>query len=129
MIILSEFVWLGAAGVEDVITDCKTHKVVVKGEKADPLKVQERVQKKSHRQVELLSPIPKPPAEEEKKPEEKEKPKPEEKKEVVLFLIIFFSYIYLNPLILFFLFWLIRFYLYFIAASSYHSCSASSHAL
>lgn len=72
------------SGVEDVITDCKTHKVIVKGEKADPLKVQERVQRKSHRQVELLSPIPKPPAPEEKKPEE-EKPKPEEKKEEVFF--------------------------------------------
>ncbi|KAL5795307.1 hypothetical protein ACOSQ2_000127 [Xanthoceras sorbifolium] len=72
----------GFPGVEDVITDCKTHKVVVKGEKADPLKVLERVQRKSRRQVvELLSPIPKPPSEEDKKPEEKEKPKPEEKKE------------------------------------------------
>lgn len=69
------------SGVEDVSTDCKSHKVVVKGEKADPIKVLERVQRKSHRQVELLSPIPKPPAEEEKKPEEK--PKPEEKKEEV----------------------------------------------
>ncbi|KAL4568087.1 hypothetical protein LXL04_023688 [Taraxacum kok-saghyz] len=66
-------------GVEDVTTDCKTHKVVVKGEKADPLKVLERVQKKSHRQVELLSPIPKPSAEE-PKVEEKESPKPEAKK-------------------------------------------------
>ncbi|XP_022737835.1 heavy metal-associated isoprenylated plant protein 7-like [Durio zibethinus] len=72
----------GFEGVEDVMTDCKSNKVVVKGEKADPLKVLERVQRKSHRQVELLSPIPKPPApEEEKKAEEKEKPKPEEKKE------------------------------------------------
>ncbi|KAG8638646.1 hypothetical protein MANES_14G049200v8 [Manihot esculenta] len=72
----------GFEGVEDVITDCKTSKVVVKGEKADPLKVLERVQRKSHRQVELISPIPKPPSEEEKKAaEEKEKPKPEEKKE------------------------------------------------
>lgn len=71
----------GFDGVEDVITDCKSHKVVVKGEKADPLKVLERVQRKNHRQVELLSPIPKPPAEVEKKPEEKEAPKPEEKKE------------------------------------------------
>ncbi|KAL6182650.1 hypothetical protein ACLB2K_044065 [Fragaria x ananassa] len=69
----------GFQGVEDVSTDCKSQKVVVKGEKADPIKVLERVQRKSHRQVELLSPIPKPPAEEEKKPEEK--PKPEEKKE------------------------------------------------
>ncbi|XP_062115908.1 heavy metal-associated isoprenylated plant protein 7-like [Humulus lupulus] len=72
----------GFEGVEDVTTDCKTHKVIVKGEKADPLKVLERVQRKSHRQVELLSPIPKPPSEE-KKAEEKEKPKPEEKKEEV----------------------------------------------
>ncbi|XWS37095.1 hypothetical protein CRYUN_Cryun19dG0013300 [Craigia yunnanensis] len=68
-------------GVEDVMTDCKSNKVVVKGEKADPLKVLERVQRKSHRQVELLSPIPKPPAPEEKKAEEKVKPKPEYKKE------------------------------------------------
>lgn len=71
----------GFEGVEDVITDCKTSKVVVKGEKADPLKVLARVQRKSHRQVELLSPIPppQPPAEEPKK-EEKEVVK-EEKKE------------------------------------------------
>ncbi|KAJ7957219.1 Heavy metal-associated isoprenylated plant protein [Quillaja saponaria] len=71
----------GFEGVEHVITDCRTHKVVVKGEKADPLKVLERVQRKSHRQVELLSPIPKPPAPEEKKPVEEGKAKPEEKKE------------------------------------------------
>ncbi|XP_027333039.1 heavy metal-associated isoprenylated plant protein 7 [Abrus precatorius] len=70
-------------GVEDVVTDCKSHKVVVKGEKADPLKVLERVQRKSHRQVELLSPIPKPPEENKAQEEEKPKPKPEpeEKKE------------------------------------------------
>lgn len=71
----------GFPGVEEVMTDCKSHKVVVKGEKADPQKVLERVQRKSHRQVELISPIPKPPTEEEKKPEEKEEPAPEEKKE------------------------------------------------
>ncbi|CAK9168158.1 unnamed protein product [Ilex paraguariensis] len=71
----------GFEGVEDVETDCKTHKVVVKGEKADPLKVLERVQKKSHRQVELLTPIPKPPADEPKKVEEKEIAKPEQKTE------------------------------------------------
>ena len=63
-----------------MVTDCKSRKVVVKGEKADPLKVLERVQRKSHRQVELLSPIPKPPSEQEKKIEEKEKPKPEEER-------------------------------------------------
>ncbi|XP_057517250.1 heavy metal-associated isoprenylated plant protein 7-like [Amaranthus tricolor] len=72
----------GFNGVEDVMTDCKTHKVVVKGEKADPLKVLDRLQKKTHRQVELLSPIPKPPAAEEAvKSEEKQPPKPEEIKE------------------------------------------------
>ncbi|CAI9773830.1 unnamed protein product [Fraxinus pennsylvanica] len=70
----------GFQGVEDVITDYNTSKVIVKGEKADPIKVLERVQRKSHRQVELLSPIPKPPAEEPKKPEEKEVAKAEEKK-------------------------------------------------
>ncbi|KAH9611698.1 hypothetical protein KSS87_016069 [Heliosperma pusillum] len=69
-------------GVEDVTTDCKTHKVIVKGEKADPLKILDRVQKKTHRQVELLSPIPKPLTEEEaNKNDEKDPPKPEEKKE------------------------------------------------
>ncbi|KAG6413185.1 hypothetical protein SASPL_125891 [Salvia splendens] len=68
--------------LEDVMTDCRTSKVVVKGEKADPVKVLERVQRKSHRQVELISPIPPPPAPEEaKKPEEKEPPKPELMKE------------------------------------------------
>uniref|UniRef100_A0A2P2R0J8 HMA domain-containing protein n=1 Tax=Rhizophora mucronata TaxID=61149 RepID=A0A2P2R0J8_RHIMU len=71
----------GFEGVEDVTTDCKTSIVVVKGDKADPLKVLERVQRKSHRQVQLISPIPKPPSEEEKKAEAKEKAKPEEPKE------------------------------------------------
>ncbi|XP_059641086.1 heavy metal-associated isoprenylated plant protein 7-like [Cornus florida] len=76
-------------GIEDVQTDCKTHKVVVKGEKADPFKVVERVERKSHRQVDLLSPIPKPPpAEEAKKTEEKAPPKPEEKKEEPKVVII-----------------------------------------
>lgn len=72
----------GFDGVEDVVTDCKASKVVVKGDKADPLKVLERVQRKSHRQVQLLSPIPPPPPPEEaKKVEEKEVAKPEEKQE------------------------------------------------
>ncbi|MBA0858633.1 hypothetical protein Goshw_029036 [Gossypium schwendimanii] len=71
----------GFPGVEDVMTDCRTHKVVVKGEKADPLKVLERVQRNSHRKIELLSQIPKPPAPEEEKTEDKEKSKPEDKKE------------------------------------------------
>ncbi|KAK9072361.1 hypothetical protein SSX86_008795 [Deinandra increscens subsp. villosa] len=71
----------GFEGVEEVVTDCKTHKVVVKGEKADPLKVLERLQKKSHRKVELLSPVPESPAEEPKKPEQEESTKQEEKKD------------------------------------------------
>ena len=67
--------------MDDVIADSKAHKVVVKGKKAaaDPMKVVERVQKKTGRKVELLSPIPPPPKEEK---EESEPPKPEEKKEV-----------------------------------------------
>ncbi|XP_047068074.1 heavy metal-associated isoprenylated plant protein 7-like [Lolium rigidum] len=70
-------------GVDDVIADSKAHKVVVKGKKAaaDPMKVVERVQKKTGRKVELLSPLPPPPEEkkEEEKKEEPEPPKPEEK--------------------------------------------------
>lgn len=84
------FTAVGVVGVEDVMTDCKSHKVVVKGEKADPMKVLQRVQRKSHRQVELISPIRKPLAEEGKKDEEKEKPKPEEKKEEVLAFFFYF---------------------------------------
>lgn len=80
-------------GVEDVQTDCKAQKVVVKGEKADPVKVLERVQRKSHRQVELISPVPKPPAaaaeEESKKIKEKEvASKSEEKKEEVCLFVV-----------------------------------------
>lgn len=73
--------------MENVTTDCKTSKVVVKGDKADPLKVLQRLQRKSHRQVELLSPIPEPKpvsSEPEKKDKEKENPKPQENKEEVL---------------------------------------------
>jgi hypothetical protein len=71
--------------VEDVIADSRAHKVVVKGKKpaADPMKVVERVQKKTGRKVELLSPIPPPPpSPEEEKKEKPEPPKAEEKKEV-----------------------------------------------
>lgn len=74
-------------------TDCRSWKVVVKGKKAaeDPLKVVERVQKKSGRKVELLSPMPPPKVEkkEEEKKVEEEKPKIEEKKEEVFYLILF----------------------------------------
>ncbi|CAE6233196.1 unnamed protein product [Arabidopsis arenosa] len=79
----------GFEGVEDVTTDCKTSKVVVKGEKADPLKVLQRLQRKSHRQVELISPIPEPkPVSDEPEKKEKEKPKPEEKKEEVVTVVL-----------------------------------------
>ncbi|XP_042018135.1 heavy metal-associated isoprenylated plant protein 7-like [Salvia splendens] len=70
----------GFEGVENAITDCRASKVVVKGERADPMKVFKRVQRKSHRQVELISPIPKPPTPPEE-PQEKEEAKAEEKKE------------------------------------------------
>ncbi|XP_028553062.1 heavy metal-associated isoprenylated plant protein 7-like isoform X1 [Dendrobium catenatum] len=69
----------GIEGVEEVKIDSKARMVVVKGKTADPLKVCERVQKKTRRKVEIISPLPKPPAEE-KKEEAKEAP-PEEKKE------------------------------------------------
>ncbi|XP_004293397.1 PREDICTED: neurofilament medium polypeptide-like [Fragaria vesca subsp. vesca] len=71
----------GFEGVEEVTTDSKASKVVVKGKAADPIKVCERLQKKSGKKVELISPLPKPPAEEEKKEEPKEPEKKEEKKE------------------------------------------------
>ncbi|XP_038878612.1 heavy metal-associated isoprenylated plant protein 7 [Benincasa hispida] len=67
----------GFEGVESVETDCRTHKVVVKGEKADPVKVLGRLQRKSHRRVELISPIPEPTA---PIPEPVEKPKTEDTK-------------------------------------------------
>ncbi|KAJ1279259.1 hypothetical protein BS78_04G141900 [Paspalum vaginatum] len=82
----------GFDGVEDVSADSKSHKVIVKGKKAaaDPVKVVERVQKKTGRKVELLSPVPLP--KEEKKEEEKkvepEPPKPEEKKEPTVLAVV-----------------------------------------
>lgn len=73
--------------MEDVITDCRTHKVLVKGKKAaeDPLRVVDRVQKKTGRKVELLTPLPPPKVEVKKDDEKKEEVKPtaEEKKEEV----------------------------------------------
>lgn len=119
-------------GVEDVMTDCKSHKVVVKGDKADPLKVLERVQRKSHRQVELLSPIPNP-AEEEKKPE----PEEEKKKEEVLNLVSHFNFSFESVECCFnfpFFFSLLVISISNItpcaaASDCCHGCSQSSHAL
>ncbi|XP_019419188.1 PREDICTED: heavy metal-associated isoprenylated plant protein 7-like isoform X2 [Lupinus angustifolius] len=70
----------GFEGVEEVTADSKASKVVVKGKSANPIKVLERLQKKSGKKVELISPLPKP--SEEKKEEIKE-PQPVEKKEEV----------------------------------------------
>ncbi|KAK9120138.1 hypothetical protein Scep_018231 [Stephania cephalantha] len=79
----------GLQGVEEVETDCKAHKVIVKGEKADPLKVLGVLQRKCNRQVELVSPIPKPKTEEENKIEEtKENVKPEEKKPEIITAVV-----------------------------------------
>ncbi|XP_060674862.1 heavy metal-associated isoprenylated plant protein 7-like isoform X2 [Ziziphus jujuba] len=72
----------GFEGVEEVSTDSKAGKVVVKGKAADPIKVCERLQKKSGRKVEIISPLPKPPEEpnkednKEQKEEKKEEPPP-----------------------------------------------------
>ncbi|KAG8070775.1 hypothetical protein GUJ93_ZPchr0006g41681 [Zizania palustris] len=82
----------GFDGVEDVVADSKAHKVIVKGKKAaaDPLKVVQRVQKKTGRKVELLSPMP-PPVGEKKEAEKKEEPepsKPEEKEPLVISAVL-----------------------------------------
>ncbi|CAI9756369.1 unnamed protein product [Fraxinus pennsylvanica] len=69
----------GFEGVEKIEIDAKTHKVIVKGKKADPSKVAERLRKKSGKHVDLISPIP--PKEEKK---EEKKPEPPAVIEVVL---------------------------------------------
>uniref|UniRef100_A0A0A8XW32 HMA domain-containing protein n=1 Tax=Arundo donax TaxID=35708 RepID=A0A0A8XW32_ARUDO len=61
-------------------TDSRSKTVVVKSRTADPAKVCKRVQKKTKRRVELITPLP-PPPEEEKKEEAPPPPPPEEKKE------------------------------------------------
>ncbi|KAJ1400357.1 Heavy metal-associated domain, HMA [Sesbania bispinosa] len=73
----------GFEGVEEVTADSRASKVVVKGKAADPIKVCERLQKKSGKKVELISPLPKPP--EQKKEENKEPPKEEKKDESGVF--------------------------------------------
>ncbi|RXH85777.1 hypothetical protein DVH24_014361 [Malus domestica] len=73
----------GFEGVEDVTTDSKASKVVVKGKAADPIKVCERLQRKSGKKVELISPLPKPPVEKEEE-QVKEADKEEKKEEVII---------------------------------------------
>lgn len=70
--------------MENVKTDCKSRVVVVKGKTADPVKVCARIQKKSGRKVEIISPLPNPP-EAEKNDNDKDQKK-EEKKDEVAFL-------------------------------------------
>ncbi|MCD7473126.1 hypothetical protein HAX54_014752 [Datura stramonium] len=62
----------GFDGVEEIEIDEKNHKVVVKGKKADPLKVAERLRRKTGKHVELISPIPHKKKEEEKKEKKQE---------------------------------------------------------
>ncbi|MED6137129.1 hypothetical protein PIB30_062061 [Stylosanthes scabra] len=72
-------------GVENIEIDRENNKVIVKGEVVkDPLKVLERLKKKYSKNVELISPIPKP-----------EKPKEEEKKdEPEIITVMLKMYIY-----------------------------------
>ncbi|KAG8365855.1 hypothetical protein BUALT_Bualt17G0015300 [Buddleja alternifolia] len=60
----------GYQGVEGIEINAKNHKVTVKGKKADPIKVAERLRKKTGKHVELISPKP-------KKEDKKEENKPE----------------------------------------------------
>lgn len=71
------------AGVEDVTTDSKASKVVVKGKAADPIRVCERLQQKSGKKVELISPLPKPPEEKEEE-QVKEADKEAKTEEVII---------------------------------------------
>ncbi|KAL7130458.1 hypothetical protein ABFS83_13G135600 [Erythranthe nasuta] len=70
----------GFHGVEEVTADCKASRVVVKGKAADPVKVSQRIQKKSGRKVVIISPLPKPPPPENKAEEKKEEEPPKEEK-------------------------------------------------
>lgn len=72
-------------GVEEVTAEYKTSKVVVKGKDADPVKVCQRIQKKSGRKVEIISPLPKPPPHQNEQQQSKEEPKQENKEEVPFF--------------------------------------------
>lgn len=68
-------------GVENVTANSRSKIVVVKSRTTDPAKVCERVQRKTKRRVELISPLPPPPPEEEEKKEETPPPPLEEEKE------------------------------------------------
>lgn len=51
-------VWHYVVGVEGVEIDANNQKVIIKGEKADPIKVAERLRKRSGKHVELVHPQP-----------------------------------------------------------------------
>ncbi|XP_020244527.1 heavy metal-associated isoprenylated plant protein 7-like isoform X2 [Asparagus officinalis] len=70
-------------GVEEVKIESKLRRAVVKGKEVDPFKLCERVQKKTGRKAEVLSPLPEPPPPEEEQKKEaapleenKQEPKP-----------------------------------------------------
>ncbi|XP_041024705.1 heavy metal-associated isoprenylated plant protein 6 isoform X2 [Juglans microcarpa x Juglans regia] len=67
-------------GVEDVKTDCAANKLTVTG-KADPAAIKERLEQKTKKKVELVSPQPKKDGGGDKKPEEKSEKKEEKKEE------------------------------------------------
>ncbi|CAK9144342.1 unnamed protein product [Ilex paraguariensis] len=75
----------GFDGVEVIEIDAKNHKVTVKGKKADPIKVTERLRKKSGKHVELISPIP---------PKDKEEKKDEKKKYCIYIYIYMKIFVY-----------------------------------
>lgn len=74
------------------MTDCKASKVVIKGKELDPTKLSERIQKKTGRKVEIISPLPKPqeskPEPEPEKKQQPEQPKEEKKDEVTPLLLL-----------------------------------------
>ncbi|KAL2336836.1 hypothetical protein Fmac_011282 [Flemingia macrophylla] len=65
---------LDSRRVEEVIADGKASKVVVKGKTTDPIKVCERLQKKSSKNMELISPLPVPLKEKKEEEEEIKEP-------------------------------------------------------
>ncbi|KAJ0967806.1 hypothetical protein J5N97_024723 [Dioscorea zingiberensis] len=75
----------GFQGVEDVKVDCMTKKVVIKGKALDPNEIYERVQRKTNRKIEVISPLPKS-VEEEKKVDAPKDKKKEEPKAITVIL-------------------------------------------
>lgn len=82
--------WLG---VNHIVIDRENHRIIVKGDVVkDPLKVLERLQKKFSKNVELLTPKP--------KPNNQQKKEPAEKKEQV------YIQFFLTPMLLFLFYFL-----------------------